>query len=135
MPAPPLVPGPMAVMVVPAVTPVPEMTCPTAIVPDETDETVRVVPVLPAVPLSILPVNDADIAVVVTRLVPGPTLWDGLTCQARPAPETMVVPGAMPQDWLDGGHAMTCPIASAPDETAPTVSDVPSIPPVNVASE
>ena len=46
-----------------------------------------------------------------------------------------MVPGAMPQLGVDAGHAMTCPIASAPDETAPTVSEVPLIPPVNVASE
>ena len=62
-------------------------------------------------------------------------VWLGVTCQARAAPETMVVPGAMPQSGVDAGHAMTCPIASAPDETAQTVSDVPLIPPVNVASE
>ena len=57
-------------MVVPTFTSVPEMTCPTARVPDVTPVTVRVVPAFPAVPLSIRPVNDADVAVVVVRMVP-----------------------------------------------------------------
>ena len=47
-----------AVIVVPAVTPVPEITIPMAIVPDETDATVSVV-------VAIAPVNTAEEPVVV----------------------------------------------------------------------
>ena len=86
---------------------------------------------------AIAPVNAADMAVVVLSGVPVEIaiVWLGVTCQARPAPETMVVPGAMPHAGVDGGHAMTCPTARAPLVTVPTVSEVPLIPPVKVASE
>jgi hypothetical protein len=48
VPAPP-VPVPKAVMIVPAVTPVPVICCPTTIVPDPTAVTVIVVPLIEAV--------------------------------------------------------------------------------------
>jgi hypothetical protein len=96
----------MAVIVVPTVTPVPEITCPTAIAPEETAVTVRVVPALPTVPLSIRPMNDVTVpygpsgAVDETRVTVGtavsvrnvfPEVIVVLAFPAASAPETETV--------------------------------------------
>lgn len=67
------VPVPRAVMVVPAVTPVPAMTCPTWTVPAETAVTVRVVPEIDPVIVAkvrAVPLTTPPCTVVPMMLVP-----------------------------------------------------------------
>ena len=119
----PVVPVPetRAVIVVPAVTPVPEITSPFFIVPDVTAETVSVVP-------AIVPENEAVLVPVIATCVT--TVCEVLTVYVPvvPVPETravIVVPAvtSVPEiDW---------PTASFPDATAVTVSAVPMIVPEN----
>jgi hypothetical protein len=130
VPVPP-VPDPRAVMVVPAITLVPESVMPTSSVPDATAVTVSVV-------AAIEPVTTG--AVTAVMVVPGATagLWTALTVHVHgtfapvhepPTMETILVPAItfVPERVI--------PTSSVPDATAVTVSvvELTRMPPVTVA--
>jgi hypothetical protein len=75
--------------------------------------------------LTTVEVSDG-VALVIVSLA---TVCELLTIQDVPDPEMILVPGMI----RPVGSDIVCPMASAPDATAETVSAVPAIDPVNTA--